>query len=88
MFQVRKSVTERCKGIKSNVLEVAALRNKPALARFFAEIFYDLGEELNCQDSEEGNTLFHMTARKGDDSAPTMEILLNLRFHEDRKVIA
>ena len=62
------------------------MMNKPAIARFLAEIFYDLGEDLNCQESQEGNTLFHVTARKGDEVAPTMQILLNLRFHEDRKV--
>lgn len=72
--------------IGSNAFECALLRNKPEVARYLAEIFYDLGVDLVQLRDVGKNTVLHVLARRGDDTAPALQTLLELRFHGNRRV--
>jgi hypothetical protein len=75
---VRRNIVQK-NAIGSSALEYTAINNKPALARFLAEMFYAMGEDLTIPDKL-GNTLLHLMARKGDEVAPTLKTLLDLRW--------
>ena len=47
-------------------LDYATFTDKPEVSKFLAELFYDLGEDLNCADAN-GDTVMHVLARKGDE---------------------
>ena len=47
-------------------LDYATFTDKADVSKFLAELFYDLGEDLNCAD-DNGDTLLHLLARKGDE---------------------
>jgi len=55
----------------------AALKNKPSLAVFLAEVFYCSGLDLNGAG---GFSLLHHMARKGDDCADSLSALLAIRM--------
>eukprot|EP00095_Tigriopus_kingsejongensis_P003854 maker-scaffold20_size707684-snap-gene-4.17 protein:Tk03854 transcript:maker-scaffold20_size707684-snap-gene-4.17-mRNA-1 annotation:"nf-kappa-b inhibitor zeta" len=70
----------------SNAFECALLKNKPEVAQFLAEVFYDLGVELTYLTDIGRNTVLHLLARRGDPSALALQTLLNLKFHGNRRV--
>ena len=47
----------------------------------FPQVFCALGEDVLCK-GKLGNSLIHALARKGDDVAPALESLLQLRFND------
>ena len=49
----------------------------------FSQVFCALGEDVLCK-GKLGNSLIHALARKGDDVAPALESLLQLRFNDAR----
>ena len=56
-----------------SALDYTGVANNPRIAAFLAELYYILGEDVTSPDTS-GNTLLHMIARKGDCSAPTLEV--------------
>jgi hypothetical protein len=69
---VRRDIVKRDL-VGSTALDYATLLNKPDVAHFLAEIFYDLGEDLNSQDAT-GNTFLHLLARKGDETVAVLQV--------------
>ena len=82
---MRANVVQKSKN-EDSALVYTTVNNNPRMTCFLAELFYVMGENVACQDSL-GNTLMHILARKGDDSAQTLEALLNLRFTHDNQSV-
>lgn len=63
----------------------ACLTNKSEVVRFLTEVYYDMGEDITKSNSPK-YTLLDMLVRKGDAVADTVEILLQLKYQNGRKV--
>ena len=58
-----------------SALDYSGVANNPRIACFLAELFYILGEDVTSPDKE-GNTLLHLVAARGDQCAPTLEVII------------
>jgi len=69
-----------------SALDYATMANNAKIAAFLAEMFYIFGQDLLCKDNQ-GNTVLHMMARKGDMVTPTLSTLMSLHFrdHNDNR---
>ena len=85
MQQVHNTIFARN---KSDVIafEIAAIKNNKLVACYLAEVMYNLKDNtntalmaLNSPDSQ-GNTIIHMLARKGDESAEALKGLLDMKL--------
>jgi hypothetical protein len=68
----------------SNALILSALSNKASVAAYLALIYADRGRDANEAD-DDGHTVLHVMARKGDDCAETLEEMLRLRDPSSKK---
>ncbi len=81
--QVRRSVVMKAKG--NSAFDTAALLSNVPLAKFLAQIFYVLGEDLNAADAG-GYTLLHLLARIGDATGDVLEMLLGLEGKDGERI--
>ncbi len=68
-----------------SVLDFAMVTNNARIAAFLVELFYIYEKDILCRD-DNGNTLLHLMARKGDVTVPTLHTLLSLRYRDPTKV--
>lgn len=64
----------------AGALDLAALTNKVCVSKYLAMLHALYGKDVN-QKNNMGHTLLHLLARKGDESAETLESLLQIYLY-------
>jgi len=83
-LQAKVSVTAVNDEANFTALDFAALRGKPKLATFLAEVFYCCGLDLDIVVDKDENVLLHVLAKNGDASAEAADSLLSIRMNGGR----
>lgn len=69
-----------------STLELAGLANQADVAEYLLYFYRPLGRDPNATN-DQGHTILHLMARKGDDCADTLERLLALRSNDDTRLL-
>lgn len=67
---------------EAGALDLAALTNKVCVSKYLAMLHTLYGKDVN-QRNNKGHTLLHLLARKGDESAETLESLLQIYLYSN-----
>ena len=70
----------------SNALELASVTNKLATSVYLAILYAKHGRDVN-ETNPAGHSVMHIMARKGDDCAETLEVLLRLRNNSAQRLL-